>query len=155
MRNTSVQPNQKREKRLISGNRLKNTRLGGPFSVGPTCQSLRKALGLPNSQPITVPLVVTAAEKGDYDGRAALNVAVQCLAQAITHVVTLLCPRRIIIGGGVALVGEKWFFAPLREAVTRNVFKPFAGLTDIVPAALGEAVVVHGALALARQRLAR
>ena len=27
----------------------------------------------------------------------------------------------------------------------------FAGLTDIVPAALGEEVVVHGALALARQ----
>ena len=47
------------------------------------------------------------------------------------------------------------FFQPLRRFVAERVFKPFAGLTDIVPAALGEAVVVHGALALARQQLAR
>jgi glucokinase len=39
--------------------------------------------------------------------------------------------------------------------VAANAFPPFAGLTDIVPAALGEEVVVHGALALARQRLGR
>src|SRR5262249_15393614 len=33
------------------------------------------------------------------------------------------------------------------------IFAPFAGLTEIVPAALGEAVVVHGALALAKRRV--
>jgi glucokinase len=37
--------------------------------------------------------------------------------------------------------------------VAQRVFKPFANLYDIVPAALGEKVVVHGALALARRRL--
>jgi glucokinase len=37
--------------------------------------------------------------------------------------------------------------------VAERVFKPFAGLTEIVPAALGEEVVVHGALALARKRM--
>jgi glucokinase len=36
--------------------------------------------------------------------------------------------------------------------VSERAFKPFAGLTDIVPAALGEEVVVHGAVALARKR---
>jgi glucokinase len=51
-------------------------------------------------------------------------------------------------------MGEKLFFEPLRELVAARVFKPFAGLTEIVPAALGEEVVVHGALALARQRFA-
>ena len=45
------------------------------------------------------------------------------------------------------------FFTPLREKVALRTFPPFAGLTDIVPAALGEEVVVHGALALARQKL--
>jgi glucokinase len=44
-------------------------------------------------------------------------------------------------------------FEPLRQVVAQRVFKPFAGLTDIVPAALGEEVVVHGAIALARKRL--
>ena len=52
--------------------------------------------------------------------------------------------------------GELRASAPqLRQYVAERVFQPFAGLTDIVPSALGEAVVVHGALALARQRLAR
>ena len=59
----------------------------------------------------------------------------------------------VVIGGGVALLGEYILFAPLRERVRRRVFAPFADCFDIVPAALGEEVVVHGALALARSRL--
>ncbi|MBX9579556.1 MAG: ROK family protein, partial [Gemmataceae bacterium] len=67
--------------------------------------------------------------------------------------IRLLCPRRIVMGGGVTLMGEDLFFGPLRAAVADRVFPPFAGLTDLVPAALGEEVVVHGALALARRKL--
>ena len=33
-----------------------------------------------------------------------------------------LCPRRIVIGGGVAGLGEEILFAPLRERVKRRVF---------------------------------
>jgi glucokinase len=74
------------------------------------------------------------------------------LADAICHVIALLCPRRIVIGGGVSLMGEELLFKPLRHFVAERVFKPFADCYDIVPAALGEEVVVHGALALARRR---
>ena len=74
------------------------------------------------------------------------------LADALCHVITLLCPRRIVIGGGVSLLGEQ-LFGPLRPEVAAQCFKPFAGLTDIVPAALGEEVVVHGAIRLAKQKL--
>jgi len=35
--------------------------------------------------------------------------------------------------------------------VAERVFGPFAGCYDIVPAALGEEVVLHGAIALARR----
>ena len=80
-----------------------------------------------------------------------LDAAAQALAEGICTVINLLCPRRVIIGGGVSLMGEDLFFAPIRKYVAERGFKPFAGLTDIVPAALGEEVVVHGALALARQ----
>jgi glucokinase len=52
-------------------------------------------------------------------------------------------------------MGERLLFEPLRQLVAERVFKPFAGLTDIVPAALGEEVVIHGALALARRRFPR
>ena len=46
-----------------------------------------------------------------------------------------------------ALLGEELLFAPLCAAVAQRVFRPFAGRYDIVSAALGEGVVVHGALA--------
>lgn len=73
------------------------------------------------------------------------------LCEAICHVIALLCPRRIVIGGGVSLMGEDLLFKPLRKLVAERVFKPFANCYDIVPAALGEEVVVHGALALVRR----
>jgi glucokinase len=80
-----------------------------------------------------------------------LTRAIEALAEAICHVITLICPQCVVIGGGVSLLGEDVWFGPLREAVAQRVFRPFAGLTQIVPAALGEEVVVHGALAMARR----
>jgi glucokinase len=97
--------------------------------------------------------VAQAALQGDADSVSVLQTAWMSLAEAICHVIVLLCPRRIVIGGGVSLMGETLLFEPLRRLVAERVFQPFAGLTDIVPAALGEAVVVHGAIALACQKL--
>ena len=102
---------------------------------------------------VTVPLVAQAARGGDRVASTILEDARWALAQGVNHVIALLCPRRIIIGGGVAQLSEDLLFAPLRKLVAEQVFKPFADCYDIVPAALGEEVVVHGALALARQRL--
>ncbi len=102
---------------------------------------------------ITSEHVAAAAAQGDHFALSMLDQAWGWLAVGICHVITLLCPRRIVIGGGVSLMGEELLFQPLRRLVAERVFKPFAGLTDIVPAALGEEVVVHGAIALARQRL--
>jgi glucokinase len=47
------------------------------------------------------------------------------------------------------LIGDERFLQPLRIEVARYVFPPLADAYQIVPAALGESVVVHGALALA------
>ena len=100
---------------------------------------------------LTARHVADAARDGDQVAVVVLNRAVLAIAQAIRQVIVLLCPRRVVIGGGVSLIGEELFFAPLREEIECEAFPPFRGLTDIVPAALGEEVVVHGALALARQ----
>ncbi len=97
--------------------------------------------------------IALLASKGDPDALAILQRSWQALAEAICHVITLLCPQSIVIGGGVSLMGEEILFEPLRRLVSERLFAPFAGLTDIVPAALGEEVVVHGALALARKKL--
>lgn len=96
--------------------------------------------------------VADAAERGDPVAQAILGRAIQALAHAIGEVIRLLCPRRIVIGGGVSLMGESRFFEPLRARVKAEEFAAFADLTDIVPAALGEEVVLHGALALARRK---
>jgi glucokinase len=101
---------------------------------------------------LTAKDVAAAVRQGDAFAESILNIAIRSLADAICHVIALLCPRRIVIGGGVSLVGEKLLFEPLRKRVAERVFKPFAGCYEIVPAALGEEVVVHGALALARRR---
>ena len=69
---------------------------------------------------------------------------------AIAQMITLLSPEVVVVGGGVPLAGEDLFFAPLRQEIDRYVFPPLRGTYRIVPAELGEAVVVHGALVLAR-----
>jgi glucokinase len=97
--------------------------------------------------------VAEAAMRGDPAAVAVFDRATQALAEGICSVIKLICPRRIVIGGGVSLVGEALFFQPIRRYVAERGFAAFAGLTDIVPAALGEEVVVHGALALARDRV--
>lgn len=104
-------------------------------------------------RPLTAKDVSKAASQGDAFAESILNTSIGYLADAICHVIALLCPRRIVIGGGVSLMGEKLLFEPLRRMVAERVFKPFAGLTDIVAATLGEEVVVHGAIALARKHL--
>jgi glucokinase len=104
------------------------------------------------AEQITARDVGQAIQQGDHIARSLLEMPQVYLAEAICHVITLLCPRRIIIGGGVSLMGEAVLFEPLRHLVAERVFKPFTGCYDIVPAALGEEVVVHGALALARRR---
>jgi glucokinase len=102
---------------------------------------------------ITASDIAQAAELQDETAQEILDRAIDALSAAFCHVITLLCPRRIVIGGGVSLMGEDLLFVPLRRLVAERVFGAFAGLTDIVPAALGEEVVVHGAVSLARKRL--
>jgi glucokinase len=113
---------------------------------------MRYQSGKPNCSAAEIARLAT---RGDENSQVVLDRAVDQLAEAICHVIALLCPRRIVIGGGVSLMGEKLLFGPLRQKVAERVFRPFAGFYDIVHADLGEEVVVHGALALARQRLLR
>jgi glucokinase len=79
--------------------------------------------------------------------------ACQTLGWALGQVITLLAPNVLVIGGGVSLVGEELFLAPLRQEVERYVFPPLLGTYHIVQAKLGEDVVVFGALANAAGKL--
>ena len=62
---------------------------------------------------------------------------------------TLIAPELIVLGGGVSLIGEANWFKPIRWYAEKFAFPPLAKSYRIVPAELGEEVVVHGAVALA------
>ena len=100
---------------------------------------------------IDTPLIARAALEDDPIARSVLDSAIAGVAEALAHAVTLLSPRRIILGGGVSLLGETVWLKPIRQALDPLVFPPFRGTFDVVAAALGESVVIHGALALARE----
>jgi glucokinase len=104
---------------------------------------------------ITAASVAEASSAGDPLAHMILEGARSAFAFALTQVIALLAPRRIVIGGGVSLIGEQDWFDPIRQMTDRNVFPPFRGQCDIVSATLGEEVVVHGALAVAREALDR
>ncbi|QKW28137.1 ROK family protein [Streptomyces seoulensis] len=87
-----------------------------------------------------------AVESGDARARAVWQEAVDALADGLVTALTLLDPRTLIIGGGLAEAGET-LFAPLREAVRRRV--TFQKLPAVVPAALGDTAGCLGAGLLA------
>lgn len=99
---------------------------------------------------LTTKIVAQAAAEGNLLAAEILARAWQALGWAIAQTITLMAPEVVVIGGGVSLMGEALFFEPVRSEVARYVFPPYAGHYDVVPAALGEEVVIHGALALAR-----
>jgi glucokinase len=102
-----------------------------------------------DAERLTAQHVAQAAAEGNDIARQVLDHACQALGWGIAQVITLVAPEVVVIGGGVSLIGEPFFFGPLRAEVQRYVFPPLAGSFRIVPAALGELAVVHGAILIA------
>ena len=102
-----------------------------------------------DSPRLTTQIIAAAARLGDPIARTVFARAHRALAEAICDVIALICPQRIVLGGGVSLLDEDLWLSPIRVLVANRVFRPFADCCEIVTAQLGESVVVHGALALA------
>lgn len=75
------------------------------------------------------------------------------LGFALSHVVHLLHPAVIVMGGGLSLMGESLRCA-VAEALPKNVMEAFHPVPPVKLAALGEDAVPAGALILARMRVA-
>ncbi|MDX2393565.1 ROK family protein [Streptomyces sp. DK15] len=93
-----------------------------------------------------------AVEAGGEAASGVWRAAVAALADGLVTALTVLDPRTLIIGGGLAEAGDT-LFTPLRAAVAERV--TFQKLPAIVPAALGDAAGCLGAGLLARDLLTR
>ncbi|MFD6528928.1 ROK family protein [Streptomyces sp. NPDC060184] len=92
-----------------------------------------------------------AVDAGDPTALRVWADAVDALAAGLVTAITLLDPRTLIIGGGLAEAGET-LFTPLRAAVEERL--TFQTLPHIVPATLGDTAGCLGAGLLAWDLLA-
>lgn len=113
-------------------------------------ESLLSKLAGDDPERLTTETLVQAVRSRDPVAEAIWRSAIEYLGVAVANVMTLLNPECFVLGGGVALVGDP-LFEPLRLEVQRQSFAPYAGSWRIVPAALGEEVVLHGAILLAQR----
>jgi glucokinase len=96
---------------------------------------------------IDAKVVYHAAENGDEAAFCILQETCRTLGIAISNIVALLHPERVVLGGGVSLMGPL-FWDLLQTEFQPRVMPVFAPQVELVPALLKEDVVVIGALCL-------
>jgi len=101
---------------------------------------------------LTTKMIAEAAAEGNPIAGEVIAHACQVLGWAVAQAITLFAPGVVVVGGGVSQADEGLFLNPLRREIDRYVFPAFTGTFQVLPAQLGETVVVQGALATAALR---
>jgi glucokinase len=97
--------------------------------------------------PVTAEAIGCAANAGDALAVRILDESALVLGAWLGSMISVLDPEIVVIGGGVARIGEP-LLGRLRQIVPRRTVNQFAGDTPIVPAQMGDAVGVIGAAAV-------
>lgn len=106
-------------------------------------------LGLAGSlEKITARHIFAAAGAGDALASELLAQEIEYLGRGFAVIINTFNPERLVVGGGVASVGES-FLGPVRARALQLAFPRLAAACDIVPAALGANVGVVGGAACA------
>lgn len=101
------------------------------------------------SEPLSARQIAEFAGEGNGLAVRVLDDACRTLGWAIAQMAALIAPNIVVIGGGVSLMPDALFLEPVRHSVEKYLFPPLKGAFSIERSALGEEVVLHGALALA------
>jgi len=99
---------------------------------------------------ITAETVGVAAQRGDSLALDVMTEAATYLGVGLVNLVNIFNPGLIIIGGGMAKLGD-FLLAPARQVVRERAFQLSAQAVRIVPAELGDNAGVLGAAAFAFQ----
>lgn len=94
--------------------------------------------------------VFRAWEAGDPIATKIIEKVVHYLGIGFANYIHIFNPERIVVGGGVSKVGER-FFALLRQGVEKELMKPYIGTYEIVPAQLLERGAILGAAMLGKK----
>lgn len=92
-----------------------------------------------------------AIELGCERATAIVEDAMRCMAFALSHVVHLVHPEVMVVGGGVSQMGAL-VLEPLRSALPGFLMEPFRPGPRVVGVGLGTESVTFGGLALASMR---
>ncbi|MEV6022360.1 ROK family protein [Streptomyces sp. NPDC052036] len=112
-------------------------------SAAAVSEAWAEASGEPDADAADCARAVTS---GDPNAVRIWQQAVDALADGLVTALTLLDPRTIIVGGGLAEAGDT-LFTPLRDALRRRL--TFQKPPSVVPAALGDTAGCLGAGLLA------
>lgn len=93
-------------------------------------------------------IVAKAADDGDLAARLILNRAGRALGAAMGALTNLFNPSMIVVGGGVAVIGEH-LLGPAREAMLVHSFVDMRNDVTIAYSSLGNDTGIYGAAALA------
>ncbi len=101
---------------------------------------------------ITPEVICEAARQGDSVAVDIYNQAGMYLGVAISNVLVMIGPRKVVIAGGVSAAWDL-LSGPISRTVKERVTIMPAGLVEIVPASLGSNAGVIGAAMLAAESL--
>jgi len=96
---------------------------------------------------ITAKMVADAARQGDPLARRVFNQAMEYLGVGIAGLIDLFGPEAVIIGGGVAQVGDL-LFEKVRETVKARSLNKISSAVLIKPPIFGLRAAVMGAVSL-------
>ncbi len=119
---------------------------GRPSLIGELCSG--------NLLRIDAKIIGEAAQQGDQLALEIVGRAGKYLGIAVTNILHIFNPGVVVIGGGVALIGNL-LFDPMREWVAQHAMPAFREAAAIVPAKLGDDAGLYGAVALALENYAR
>lgn len=107
-----------------------------------------------DGRPVTAEAVAAAAEQGDPLASEIVSRAANYLGLGLVNVVNIFNPEVVVIGGGVARMGER-LLGPARLVVCEKAFKLASDAVRIVQGALGADAGVVGAAMYAHQSITR
>jgi len=102
-------------------------------------------------QAISSRTVAAVAHRGDETARAIILRAARYIGIGLANLANILDPELFVLGGGVTRIGDLLFDA-IRETIRKVAMPPVRGVR-VEEAALGDDVVLMGAVELARRAL--